>query len=174
MKKIILIISLIILTVIGFVIFTGGSSSQATLSPLAMRTSPYPEHTLKVRQEWKFGDFVLQVEETAVVMLPEKGPLFVVKTINNEIIDENKRKAYAFKIATLVYKHKIYEQANKLTVNNEPIKPLPIIGICIFEQQGGGIVGKLSGHRYQFPFSELEQSLANQSTHSITGSAGSE
>ena len=168
MKKIRLVIKLTIPVAVGFLFLNSCSKSQAALSPLAMRTSPYPEHTLKVRQEWTFGDFVLKVEETAVVMLPQKGPLFVVKTINNEITDEQERKAYALKIASLVYKHKIYEQANYLTVNNKPIEPLPIIGICIFEQQGGGFISKLKGHRYQFPFDELESKKTNHQAEFTT------
>ncbi len=120
------------------------------------RTSPFPEHTLKARQKWGFGDFSVYVEETSVVMLPENGPLFVIKIINNEITDENSRKKYAKKIAFLAYKNKIYEQANSLKINNKPIKLLPIIGVAIMEKSGIGIVSKSQGHRYQFPFSELE------------------
>jgi len=121
-----------------------------------IRTSPFPEHVLKARQEWGFGDFSVNVEETAVVMLPGKGPLFVIKIINSEITDENSRKKYARKIAFLAYQNKIYEQANSLKINNDPIKLLPIIGIAIIEKSGSGIVSKTQGHRYQFPFSELE------------------
>ena len=137
MKKIRLVIKLTIPVAVGFLFLNNCSRSQAALSPLAMRTSPYPEHTLKVRQEWTFGDFVLKVEETAVVMLPQKGPLFVVKTINNEITDEQERKAYALKIASLVYKHKIYEQANYLTVNNKPIEHCPSLESAFSNNKAG-------------------------------------
>lgn len=89
-------------------------------------------------------------------MLPQEGPMFIIKIINNEIKDESKRREYAKKIAFLVYKNKIYEQANVLKINGKTIDLLPKIGIAIIEKHGIGIISKIKGHRYQFPFSELQ------------------
>jgi hypothetical protein len=148
-RKIIIGSIIAVLIVVGLLFFTKPTYQK-------IRTSPYPEYTLKIRQLWHFGDFSVKVEETAVVMLPQEGPMFIIKMINNEIKDERKRREYAKQIAFLVYKNKIYEQANVLKINGKPIVLLPKIGIAIIEKQGTGMISKFNGHRYQFPFSELQ------------------
>jgi len=151
----------VVLIVTGFLFFIRPIFQKIRISYFPehtyqqIKTSPFPEHTLKIRQEWVFGDFSVKVEETAVVMLPQEGPMFIIKIINNEIKEESKRRKYAKKIALLAYKNKIYEQANVLKINGKPVKLLPKIGIAIIERHGNGMISKNTGYRYQFLFSEL-------------------
>ena len=160
-KKIIIGVTLAILIVTGLLFFSKPIFKKTKTSSFPEHTykkiitSPFPEYTLKIRQEWLFGDFSVKVEDTAVVMLPQEGPMFIIKIINNDIKEENKRREYAKKIASLAYKNKIYEQAKSLRINGKPVKLLPKIGIAIIERYGTGIISRNTAHRYQFLFSEL-------------------